>query len=216
MLLQEVENERVMNDIAEGLGPEYRVRVSGETGAPASMDVVVISRGSLVEVVRHRRRDIPLPNGGTTRFTREFLEVHLALDGARVIVFVAHYKAKTDDDPARRLAEANASLAIINAVVAEHPEALVVFGGDLNDTPGSPPINALESSGQLLPVARDIPEEWAWTFRFRGQNHLIDHLYVARDASGSYVQGSARTHHEHRAPPASDHASLSARFDLPR
>ncbi len=91
-----------------------------------------------------------------------------------------------------------------------------MLAGDLNDDPGSPPLRALEGDAQLERIGLDLPLGTAWTFRYQGRNILIDYILRARGAAGAYVPGSARTHHEHTGRPGSDHAALSARFDLPR
>ena len=93
------------------------------------------------------------PDGSTTTFSRELLEVHVTKAGRAIIFFAAHFRSKSNDDPGRRLAEAQATRRIVDAVAAANPRALVVLGGDLNDTPGSPPLDALTGNGGLLRAA---------------------------------------------------------------
>ncbi len=216
VVLQEIENENVLRALADSLGPAYGVRVLGETFAPASMDVALLARGELQVVRRHRDMPLPLPGGGETRFTRELLEVHLQVQGAPLIVFAAHFRSKVDDDPARRLAEAIAAQQIVTDVAEANPGALVLLAGDLNDEPGSPPLVALEVRGELERVTADLPIGDAWSFRYRGQGILIDHIFRARAAAGRYVEGSARALNDDLGYPGSDHAAVTARFDLPR
>lgn len=216
ILLQEVEKQRCLDDLASALSPRYPVVVLGETGWEASVDVGVLSRGTLVEVVRHQDQRIPLPDGGTTTFAREFLEVHLELDGSPVIVFSAHFKAKSNDDPDRRLAEARAAYEIVTEVAGSHREALIVLGGDLNDTPDSDPIDALEQGGRLRRVADTLPGAAAGTYEYHGMAEAIDHLFIAVGASGAYVEDTAFVVKDNGYYlDDSDHASLRADFVLP-
>ena len=81
---------------------------------------------------------------------------------------------------------------------------------------GSDPIEALESTGLLLRVASDLPGTDAATYRYNGQHEAIDHLFLATEAGGGYVPGSAVSV---RGPSfglgGSDHAALRAAFRPP-
>lgn len=214
VLIQEIESDAALEALDAELQGDWAVQVLGETFFDASVDVAVLARGELLGVERYRDRRIPRPGGGTTSFTREFLEVELSIRGRRVFVYTAHFKSKNDDDADRRLAEARAAAVIIRERVAEDPDALIVLGGDLNDEPGSPPLAALEADGRLLRVASDLDD--ASTYVFNGQGIAIDHLYLALDAAGSYVPRSAVVFREGlRGFAGSDHAALRATFNLP-
>ena len=221
VLLSEVETQAGLDALQARL-PGYSTAVLGEIGTPASVDVAVLSRYPLREVRRHRAQRILIrPDGTATQFSRELLEVRLGvegIEGAELVVFAAHFRSKVDDDPGRRYAEAQASRDILTAAAAEHPTALVVLGGDLNDVPGSPPLDALESGGALLRVSRDMPLEEVGTIWFQGASLAIDHLYRARDGSGLDVPGSFRVVRD--APGSglggSDHAAIQADFGFPK
>lgn len=215
VLLQEIESEACLDALTERLGDRYPVAVIGELGFAASLDVVVLARGGLVRVVRNADERIPRPSGGTTTFSRELLEVHLDVDGRSVIVVNGHYKAKNNDDPDRRLAEAQATRRILDDVAERRPDSLIVFGGDLNDTPGSPPLDALESGGDWLRVAAELGDDAA-TYEWNGRMQAIDHLYLLEAAAGRYVPGSAEVVRDNASGLArSDHAGLRATFELP-
>jgi predicted extracellular nuclease len=216
MLLQEVESQDCINALIAALpAGRWPVAVLGEMGQDASVDVAILANGELVDVIRHRNIPLPLPGGGSTTFTREFLEVELLIQGRPVTVFSAHFRSKSNDDPARRLAEARGAAAIVAASAAASPDSLVVLGGDLNDTPDSEPMLALTSPGILVRVAADIvPNDW--TYAFNSQRDAIDHLLIATTASGSYVAGSATVLRDATGGlNTSDHASLRASFYLP-
>lgn len=216
IVLQEVESAECVDALLAELDPNpYTVVVLGESGTDASLDVLTLARGELVEVVRHADTRLPRPGGGTTSFAREFLEVRLRVDGAEVTVFNAHFKSQSGDDPSRRLAEARAAHDIVTASAASRPGALTVFGGDLNDTPGSEPINALDDSGELLRVAGELGGDAA-TITFNGVSEAIDHLYFANAGAGAYLRGSAAVlRNASGGFGGSDHAALRADFALP-
>ena len=215
VILQEVENQNCIDALSLRLGDAYPTAILGEMGYAGSVDVAILSRHPDVKVLRHA--DVPLqrPGGGRTSFSREFLEVHLDADGHRAIVFAAHFKAKVDDDAERRLAEATRARQILDAVAKQNPAALVVMGGDLNDTPGSPPLDAIEAGGGMLRVAAELaPEDW--TYRYKDNKEAIDHIYAATAATGAvYIPGSARVFRGEGSKGGyggSDHAALRASF----
>ena len=211
VMLAEIETQAGLDALQARL-PKLPHGVLGETGEPASVDVAVLSAHPITAVHGHRERVLVRPDGTTTRFSRELLEVHLDVDGAEVIVFAAHFRSKVNDDPGRRVAEAEATRDIVTRVAAQSPRALVVMGGDLNDVPGSEPLMALERGGDLLRVASDRPEDQAWTYVYSGQRQAIDHLYLARGA-GAYVAGSFRATREGSSGfGGSDHAAVHADF----
>ena len=217
VLLQEVENAAVLEAIRARLGRDYVAAVVGETGAHASLDVAALSRLPVLEVRRHRSRDLTRPDGSETHFSRELLELRLdAGHDLTLIAFVAHFRSKIDDDPGRRFAEGETTGTIVAATARAVPGALVLLGGDLNDTPGSPPLNALEAAGDLQRVAAELGRAEA-TYRYDGRTIAIDHLYLVEGGPGSYVPSSA---HVTRDPgwgyAGSDHAALSAEFELKR
>lgn len=211
--LEEVENQECLDAIDTALkdrGLDYPVAVLGETNFPASVDVAVLARGSLVDVTTHRDTPLPLPSGGTTTFARELLEVRLSYRGVTVDMFAAHFRSKNDDDPERRFAEGKAAGAIVSKAGADHPTEFVVLGGDLNDVPGSEPLEALEDAGGLLRLAADRPLDAQGTYTFNGQNQAIDHLYGAGAARAAYVAGSATSLRDGFGFGGSDHAALRA------
>ena len=216
--LQEIENDKsfdVLRGKLTALGYTYPFSRVGETGYPGSIDSAILAKGSDTEVISHQNAKLKRPDGSATTFSRDLLEVRMTLGGRKVVMFAAHFKAKVDDDPGRRFAEAQAARDIVAATAAELPDALVVMGGDLNDTPASPPLVELEKGGLLVRVAADRPEDKQATYVFQGQLQAIDHLYVAARQKGRYVSGSATAFRDgNKGFAGSDHAALGADFDL--
>ncbi|MFO0623709.1 MAG: endonuclease/exonuclease/phosphatase family protein [Polyangia bacterium] len=214
--LQEIENQTVLSALSGRLRDLYPTAVLGETGAAGSIDVAVLGKGSLIEVRTHRSRVLTRPDGSTTYFSRELLEVHMSHKGRRVVMIAAHFRSKVSDDPGRRLAEAQAAADIMKKTSTEFPDAVVILGGDLNDTPGSAPIAALESVPELLRVANDRPPASVATYSWNGNPEAIDHLFFAKTSRASYVAGSAAAQRDSGrfGYAGSDHAALLADFAL--
>jgi predicted extracellular nuclease len=214
--LQEIETQVSMDALELRLNDLYPTVVLGETGAPGSIDVAVLGSGTFLEMRTHRYHPMSKPDGTSTYFSREFLEVHVDFDGLRVVLFSAHFRSKANDDPGRRLAEAQAAREILIASGSEFPDAVVVLGGDLNDTPGSEPISTLEDGTELLRVAKDLPLGQQGTYQWNGQPQAIDHVFLATSSRGIYVPASARVVHSsiEWGLAGSDHAALLADFGL--
>jgi endonuclease/exonuclease/phosphatase family metal-dependent hydrolase len=221
VLLQEVETQGCLDALQtrlRSLGAEYETAVHGEIGVAGSVDVAVLARWPRVTTRLHRRAPLPLPDGGTTVFAREFLEVELRVRGRAVVVFAAHFRSMVADDAARRLAEAVAARSLVVAAARREPEALVVLGGDLNDTPGSATLEALEREGAVLRVTRGLPPAAAATYRYFGVPLALDHLYFAADGAGRDVPDTVEVVRDRLDGPAglgdSDHAALRGVFTL--
>lgn len=212
----ECENKNALDAVASALktaGFEYPVVYVAETGQAGSMDVAILSRGKLGTVTNHRKNPpVVIPNGG---FTREFPEIHLTFGKSEVVVFPAHFRSKSNDDPARRLGEAKAAHEILVAVGAANADALVLMGGDLNDTPDSDAIKALESDGKLIRVASDVDKQGTYTFG--GVDQAIDHIFVTKEHKTSYVAKSTTVVRDSGSKgfAGSDHATIWADFTLP-
>ena len=140
VLLQEVETQGCLDALKAKL-PTLPHGFLAETRLPASVDVGILSAYPITETRSHGDFAIPLPNGELTSFARDFLEARVSTPDGELIVFVAHFRSKVNDDPDRRLAEARAAKRIVAEAASRNPSALVLLGGDLNDVPGSDELN---------------------------------------------------------------------------
>lgn len=211
VLVQEVETKGCLDALAAKL-PKLPYGYLAETGAPASVDVGLLSAFPITETRSHRD-PIPLPNGDPTTFARDLLEAHIASPEGELVVFVAHFRSKVNDDPDRRLAEARAARRIVVDAAASHPNAIVLLGGDLNDVPGSPPLEALAEGGLLLRVSEGLPTSEIGTIHYGGGMLAIDHFFLARSTVGKSVQGSFQVFRDTTSGFAgSDHGAIRANF----
>ncbi len=211
--LEEVETQACLDALLARLADVLPHGVLGEIASPGSVDVAVLSRTPLERVTGHRAAEVlTRPDGTTTLFSRELLEVEVRIEGAPVVMFAAHFRSKVNDDPGRRLAEAQAARRLVLASAAVAPAALVVLGGDLNDVPGSLPLTALTGDGGLVRVADDLPEGEQATYMYAGRGQAIDHLLLAPSAAVVRVPRSARVWREDTGYGGSDHYALTAEF----
>lgn len=223
LLLQEIEKADVLSDLAGALatqGSSYEVEAFGGDSEGGALEVGILARGEQTEeTMRFREtRSLTRPDGSSTRFTREFLGLPLEIDGRRIVVFDAHFKSRRDDDPGRRLAEAEESGTIVAEEAAERSESLVVLGGDLNATADSEPLGVLTDRFDLRRAGGDSSPT-PWTYCFGDRPEAIDHLLVAPNCGGGLVRGSARRWGGSQCPGTSgladsDHAAVSADFAL--
>lgn len=212
VLVQEVETAPCLAAVAQGL-PEMQGVFLAETNAPASVDVGVLSRFPIDRVVRHTDERLDLPDGTTTSFSRDLLEVHLTTPIGELVAFAAHFRSKVNDDPERRLAEAFAARRIVAAVARVSPSAIVLLGGDLNDVPGSAPLQAMVEGGELVRATEGLPLSEIGTNLYGGRWLAIDHFFVANRAPGRVLPGSFQVFREEtRGFAGSDHAAIRARF----
>lgn len=216
--LEEVETQACLDALLVRLGDVIPYGVLGEINTAASVDVAILSKTPLENVTGHRdQHPLTLPDGRITTFSRELLEVSVrAADGTKIVMFAAHFKSKSSDDPARRLAEAQVSSQIVNAVAVAEPTALVVLGGDLNDTPDSPPLAALTVDGGLVRVADDLSTSDQATYRYAGHGQAIDHLLIPPSSAAWRIPRSSRVWREAGAGwGGSDHSALTSEFRFP-
>lgn len=210
-LLQEIETEGLLVQLGARLGDILPYSGFGETGLDASVDVGVLSAFPIVQTVGHADRPLRRDNGDRAWFSRELLEARIDVQGRQLAAFTAHFRSKVDDDPERRRLEAEATAEALRRSAQSLPDGLVLLGGDLNDIPGSPPLEALERLGGLQRVAAELTEDADATYVYRGQRIALDHIYVAPTAGARYVPGSAQVNHD---TGASDHAAVSALFEF--
>lgn len=216
ILLQEIEKESCLKDIQTSLSASvYPGAIFGDIGRTASVNVAILTRGKVTNVRKHRENNLlSQPDGSQKLLSRELLEVEMTLDnGIEMTAFTTHFVSKaTDSEGGRRLAEARFTHNVLAEYIAAHPNRLVVFGGDLNDTPGSAPIEALESDGVLLRTTRNMPNEEIITW---GHQAAFDHLYYPAAFEDNFKISLVYCDSVyHNGYSSSDHCAVRADFEF--
>lgn len=214
--LQEIETQPCLDALLARLADAMPYGVLGEIATTASVDVAVISKRPIERAIGHRASEpLSLPDGTVTTFSRELLEVHTrSPNGVEVILFATHFKSKSSDEPGRRLAEAQVSARVVGEVAAQVPGAIVMLAGDLNDTPESPPLAALATSG-LVRLADDLPLAKQATYYYNGIGQSIDHILLAPGHASVRVARSSRAWRDDFGWGGSDHAALTTELRIP-
>ena len=216
VLLQEIEKESCLKDIQTSLSASiYPGAVFGDIGRVASVNVGILTRGKVTNVRTHRENNyLQQPDGSQKLMSRELLEVEITLDNdIEMTAFTTHFVSKvSDSEGGRRLAEARFTHDVLADYIAAHPNRLIVFGGDLNDTPGSAPIDALESDGVLLRTTRNMPDEEIYTW---GHQAAFDHLYYPAAFEDNFKFSMVYCDSVyHNGYSSSDHCALRSDFEF--
>lgn len=144
------------------------------------IDLGIFSRFPIVEIRSHVD---DLKPDGRRLFSRDCPEFDLVLPGGeRLIVLANHFKSKRNgnDEASRNLREAQAERAHEIAVGALGRSALVLLGGDLNDTPDSTALAAVFADGfQDVMTHPSYPQDRPGTYNTGLANNKIDYLMLS-------------------------------------
>lgn len=135
---------------------------------------------------------------GNRLFSRPPLGVHLWLRGSgqddprvEIVLLINHWKSKVEDRPGaqvtgpRRAEQANFVARMAERLSEAHPGAVVLAVGDLNDTPGSLPIETLQTAGFENLLLR-LDREQRYTYIYQGISQPLDAILI-RPAFGLAV-----------------------------
>lgn len=150
VMLQEIEKAESLQDLQAQL-PQYPYAVFGETGRMAGLDVALLSKWPIDSTAMHRKDHVFELNGEPKQIARELIEAAIVMpNGEKITIFTTHLVSKvTDPEGTRRENEAKIIHDIIAKAEKAAPNALIAFGGDLNDEPDSPSLTILMADGVL-------------------------------------------------------------------
>jgi len=220
VVLQEVEGLAALDDLAvaeqESGGPHHPVRVLVQGNDPRGINLGVLSRWPLDQVVSHRADTFGKGRpGGPFRYARDCLEIHLTYSGRRTVLLAVHFKSKVPpDDPEKRLAEAVHTRTIADDISDLDPAAAILILGDFNDGPESPAVLAVQGEGpnRYADTAASLPG--AWTYEHSGQHELLDHQMANPILASTLDRATIQIRHDGSQREASDHAPLAATYDI--
>jgi hypothetical protein len=157
------------------------------------------------------------PTNNAFEQSRKPLVTEFIFNEQKLFIIANHFVSKLGGSPsdAQRVKQAQ----IVNEFVAQllevDPQAKVIVLGDLNDLPDSLPLNTLK--GNILEnLTERLPLNDQFTFKFRGNPQLIDHLLVSENLS-RIAQPEIDIVHVNVgfSRPVSDHDPVIAAFTLP-
>ncbi len=254
LIVQEVENTAILQELGdrvnEAAGTDYHA-VSFETSDVRGIEVGFLWDADRVDLLDAYQMSGPAvdawfgptsPSPGREPLVGEFM-----IRGYEVTVIGNHFKSKGGDDPlygvtwppsriteVQRKGQARAVRSFVDDIFAEHPNALVLVAGDLNDfqfsEPGEGPDNPvaiLEGIDGGIPlynlVEMEKPAE-TFSYVFDGNSQLLDHMLVS-PALRNLTVGADILHFNAGYPAileddpgtplaSSDHDAVEGRFSL--
>lgn len=188
--LQEVDSHEVLRRFRTRrlaqMGYEHTLLVDGND--PRHIDVAVLSRYPIV----HARSYHHLRSGQHGLFSRDCLEVDVAVGGQRLTLFVNHFKAMLGGRARtrnRRKVQADEVRKIVRDRFGPSAgDAPWIIAGDLNDyLDGEEGIGAVTGWDQAENVLDRLPEAERWThfYESRGEYRQLDYLLVSRGLAQS-------------------------------
>jgi endonuclease/exonuclease/phosphatase family metal-dependent hydrolase len=200
LALQEVENRGILEEFNRLFLSElgYREVVLLEGNYVRGVDVALLTRLPVGPVTTYRHIDFPDANGHTMRFRRDLLRVRIEPPDCRPLdVFVVHLKSKSGSENGAnhiRLGEARAARKIVDALLADEPDARFVVCGDFNDTLESDAVQTLIGSGPtaLKSFHGDCPEPKRITYNREPYRSMIDFILCSPAMAKAYVPNSYR------------------------
>lgn len=132
LFVQEIENERVLKDLAEQLGG-YAECVAAPRGS-GSITVGILSKFPITMVKTHQYQTVAKIKPSL----RLLLEVQLDIYGVPVIVLNAHWKSKKEGAEATEIDRRMAAELVKSIITERKKERLgigIILGGDLNTNP---------------------------------------------------------------------------------
>ncbi|MDX9958612.1 MAG: hypothetical protein RBT68_09245 [Spirochaetia bacterium] len=138
LVVQEVENRRVLKDLAAAAGEYPYLAISPAEGSALACGLA--SRLPLRAVRAHRYQSdtAGLSGAGSTSVPRYLLECELDAGSQVLYVLAAHWKSKLggaqETEPERQAAAVLAA-SVIRARLETEPSAALILAGDLNENP---------------------------------------------------------------------------------
>ncbi|MEO7330246.1 MAG: endonuclease/exonuclease/phosphatase family protein, partial [Minicystis sp.] len=180
VILCEVENKNILVDLNKSeLGGAYTTIELFAGNDVRGIDVGLLSKIKPDSVVSHKDEFFQSSETKASyQYSRDCLEVHFTVNGRKLVVLGVHFKAKEPtDSPDKRLAEAEHTRAIADAITKKDPTTAILILGDMNDTPGSPPLKAVVGKSPALYAdsADAASEASRYSFIYKGTKELIDH-----------------------------------------
>ena len=194
--LQEVESLPLLDRFNSSYlgGMKYKYRILIDSHDPRGIDVALLSRYPFISVTSHREERNS--NNTGTLFSRDCLEVRIAIPNGELTAYVNHFKSMMggrDQTKAKRVSQADRVTEIISSTwEASQYEGYYIVLGDLNDYPDSETsLTSLLNHEGLVNAVEDLPEEERWTHYYKGGNDYkqLDYLFLSPQLADSMQSG---------------------------
>ncbi len=158
-LLQEVENEKAVEDLRNGYLNILKYRYSYTASSPETATTVAVLSRFRPRMVRVHR---VYPEGGLR--LRTILEVEFEIHGKTLVVFNNHWKSKSGgaaETESCRLAAAGFIRNRVAAIIKDIPDATIIVAGDLNERDAEYESAARQYQTALILDACTSPDHFA-------------------------------------------------------
>lgn len=217
LVMQEVENMSVLKDLNDGqLGSAYSDLELIDANDQRGIDLGVMSKVKFDSVVSHKDDVFTLAgtNGPNYHYSRDCLELHLTFNGRKLVLLGVHFRSKVaPDDPDKRLAEAQHTRAIADALTAKDPSLAVAILGDFNDTPASTTYLAVQGK-DYADAPNHIADADRWSMNYNGVHELVDHQFDDPELAKLLDVNSVTIRHGVDVDTASDHSPVMATYEM--
>lgn len=221
VILCEVENKNILVDLNKAeLGGAYTSIELIAGNDTRGIDIGLLSKIKPDAVISHKDEFFQSSETKASyQYSRDCLELHFTINGRKLVVLGVHFKAKEPvDSPDKRLAEAEHTRAIADAITKKDPTTAVLILGDMNDTPGTPPLKAVVGKAPALykDSVDAAPAGEGYSFVYQGTKELIDHQMANPVMAGLLDPASVLLAHgpgiDDKSAAASDHAPIRATY----
>jgi endonuclease/exonuclease/phosphatase family metal-dependent hydrolase len=188
--LQEVENQRVVRDLAAkvnacaGKLPDPLIANADYSGQlmegldSRGIDVAYLFRRERMRLlILDQHQAFP---DGNPLYDRPPLVARFEViaTGSRLNLICNHFKSQIGGGAETREDMAKDNLALAHTLKRSEPDVPVFVLGDLNDHPDSVTLTTLTADGLLVDPHSDVPPADDYTYRYAGQNEVLDYILV--------------------------------------
>lgn len=156
-----------------------------------------------------------LPDSGEFKASRKPLVGQFKFGNQSITIINNHFVSKkggaTSDN--QRIQQAQTVNGFVKSALAKEAKSNVIVLGDINDTPESATLEKLAGS-ELKSLMSLVPIADRYTYIFKGNKELIDHILVSPQLLRSAAVEILHINNGDNTQKASDHDPIVSRYDL--
>jgi len=175
----EIENRSVVNDIIKAQDKNLKI-VHFESADARGIDVALMYNKKLFCLKKKGFLRFTLTVNEESKATRDILWTKFKQGESSVYVLVNHWPSRSggeiESEPNRLLAAVTAKKFIDN-ILAEDPNAKIIFMGDLNDYPTNNSVKLIDE--KLAPMITKSSGRLGGSYSYRGEYDVLDHIMVS-------------------------------------
>jgi len=188
--LSEVENEKVVMELANTLKPDAYGVVHRDSPDKRGIDVALLYEKAYFELVQQEFLRVSFEEQRYTSREILYANLHSKGDNEDLHIFVNHWPSRRGgqlETEIRRMAAANTLRIKLDEVIAKDPEAQIIIMGDFNDYPdnrslvysvGAVPKDT-EKKGELVNLAFELEMQDKGTYNYKGDWGMLDQMIIS-------------------------------------